>query len=51
MQELCTVLCEPGKAVITGAEIVDNWENLEGDVDSARFKRTVWDYNHTRLWQ
>ena len=22
---------EPGKAVITGAEIVDNWEHLEGE--------------------
>ena len=27
---------EPGKAVITGAEIVDNWEHLEGDVWTAR---------------
>ena len=37
---------EPGKAVITGAEIVDNWEHLEGDVWTARVSNGLFgDYN------
>lgn len=37
---------EKGKAVITGAEIVNNWENLEGDVWVARISNEIFgDYN------
>ena len=37
---------DPGKAVITGAEIVDNWEHLEGDVWTARGSNGLFgDYN------
>ena len=43
---------EPGKAVITGAEIVDNWEHLEGDVWTARVSNGLFgDYNpYIRHW-
>ena len=37
---------EPGKAVITGADIVDYWEHLEGDVWTARVSNGLFgDYN------